>query len=449
MTRVPPCVSAIDMGYGHLRPAAALAEEFGTHVSRGDRAPLADARDRATLSRMHRVHMMLSLGPGRPIVGAAMQRLLESVTFIPRMRRRGELAAPNAAARHLRSLIDRGFGNALVSHLKRTGAPLISTYFAQAVVADAARAPNVFCVVTDSDCNRVWVSHDPSSSRIRYCVPMRRTARRLESYGVDPARIHVTGFPLPPSLLGGPDLPVLEGHLGSRLLRLDPTGAFRREARPAGLERILSLSAPGEASAPLRLTFAIGGAGAQTGLAGDLLRALREPLHRGAVHLTLVAGVRDEVAARLEAFIARHAPEAARAGAIEVIHDPTFDGYLRRFETCLAATDVLWTKPSEMTFFAALGIPLVLAPPLGHHERGNGTLARRKGFGLDAPALADVGRWLESHLHDGTLARAAWAGFTRMSSDGTYRVAELVRASDDGPVRRSSAGRVNGEGGTA
>ena len=32
---------------------------------------------------------------------------------------------------------------------------------------------------------------------------------------------------------------------------------------------------------------------------------------------------------------------------------------------------MLWTKPSEMTFYAALGIPLILAPPLGAHERYN------------------------------------------------------------------------------
>ena len=430
----PPCVAAIDMGYGHLRPAAALAQEFGTVVSRGDRAPLADARDRATLAGMHRLHVALSRATGARFVGPLMTRMLHSVTFIPRIRRRGELSAPNAATRHLHGLIERGFGDVLVAHLKRVRVPLVSTYFAQAIVADAAGLADVFCVATDSDVNRVWVSLDPGKSSIRYLVPMRRTARRLACYGVDPARIHVTGFPLPPRLLGGPDLPVLERHLGERLLRLDPGGAFRSQA-PENLGRILSRAASGEASAPLRVTFAIGGAGAQTKLAGELLQALREPLARGTVHLTLVAGVRRDVARRLRAFVASHARTATAIGAIEVLHDPTFEGYLRQFEDCLATTDVLWTKPSEMTFFAALGLPLVLAPPLGHHEIGNGAMARRKGFGLDGPDLRDVGRWLEAHLADGSLARAAWAGYTRMPKHGTYRISALVRPPDAGPVR--------------
>ena len=39
-------VSAIVMGYGHLRPAAALADYFGTDVLQMDHPPLGDERDR-------------------------------------------------------------------------------------------------------------------------------------------------------------------------------------------------------------------------------------------------------------------------------------------------------------------------------------------------------------------------------------------------------------------
>ncbi len=110
-----------------------------------------------------------------------------------------------------------------------------------------------------------------------------------------------------------------------------------------------------------------------------------------------------------------------------MLYDPTFEGYLRRFEACLAATDVLFTKPSEMTFFGALGLPLALTTPLGFHEGINGRLARRKGFGLDAPHAHDAARWLADRRADGSLARAAWAGYARMPKHGTYLVADLVR----------------------
>jgi hypothetical protein len=39
-------VVAIDMGYGHLRPARTLARALGTSVLHADRAPLADEDER-------------------------------------------------------------------------------------------------------------------------------------------------------------------------------------------------------------------------------------------------------------------------------------------------------------------------------------------------------------------------------------------------------------------
>src|SRR5258707_1125858 len=42
-----PVIAAIDMGYGHLRPAAALANHLGIQVLEMDRPPLGHARDRA------------------------------------------------------------------------------------------------------------------------------------------------------------------------------------------------------------------------------------------------------------------------------------------------------------------------------------------------------------------------------------------------------------------
>jgi hypothetical protein len=58
-------------------------------------------------------------------------------------------------------------------------------------------------------------------------------------------------------------------------------------------------------------------------------------------------------------------------------------------------------KPSPNTrvglvFYAALGIPLLLAPPVGIHETYN-------------------------------LATAAWAGYRRLPSRGLYQIAERVR----------------------
>ena len=51
------------------------------------------------------------------------------------------------------------------------------------------------------------------------------------------------------------------------------------------------------------------------------------------------------------------------------------------FNALMRETDVLWTKPSELCFYAGLGIPIVMSPPLGAHEEHNQTALMRAGAG--------------------------------------------------------------------
>ncbi len=422
-TNGQPCIVALDMGYGHLRAAAALADACGAPVLHADRPPLAGADEQRTWARARIAYEWLSRRAAGPAGGFGARWVLERLTDIPELRDGVDLSASNLAAQFLDRRVREGLGAGLVTHLRATGAPLVATFYAPAVAADRAGAERVHCVVTDSDVNRVWVPHDPRASRINFLVPTERTALRLRAYGVAAERVRVTGFPLPPELLGGPDLPVLRRHVAERLARLDPSGRFRAEHSreidaelpPAGGDR--------KTRTPLTIAFAVGGAGAQSRIARDLVPALRPSLLTGEIRLVLVAGTRNEIAARFRAWTA----SAGVADAVEIVHEPTFDAYLRRFHAVLASTDVLWTKPSEMTFYGALGLPLVLAPPLGTHERRNREWATQVGVGIDPPRTRDAARALLALRDDGTLAHAAWAGFRGMPAGGTYRILDAVR----------------------
>jgi hypothetical protein len=68
--------------------------------------------------------------------------------------------------------------------------------------------------------------------------------------------------------------------------------------------------------------------------------------------------------------------EAYRAGlavgdgiGLRIFCARDFFTYYRQLNQLLADSDVLWTKPSELSFYAGLGVPLVLAKPVGAHER--------------------------------------------------------------------------------
>jgi len=426
-----PFVVAIEMGYGHLRAAAPLGERLGTPVLECDRAPLADGREQREWGEVRRIYEAMSRLSQLPIVGAPLRQAIESITAIPHLHPYRDLSPPTLGTRVLNGFIERGLGRGLAEKMNDERRPLLATFFAPAIAAEHHGAREVCCVVTDADINRAWAPLLSKSTRIRYFVPSIRAQRRLVSYGVPEGRITYTGFPLPHGLLGGPELPALKQNLVKRLARLDPAKHFRAQVRD---ELHHFLGPLPDADGPPRLCFAVGGAGAQGELVDRFLPRMADALRRDRIALTLVAGVRQAVAARFrEVIAAAGLDEELRRGAIEILVEDSMAAYLARFHARLADVDVLWSKPSEMTFFAALGLPLVFCPPIGVHESYNRRWAIEAGAGLRQREPAFAAEWLDDWLADGTLAGAAWSGFLRLPKFGLYRILE-------------EAGRVEGGG---
>lgn len=393
------------MGYGHVRAASAVAELFDTQVRLCDRPPLASPAEVRTWERSRSFYEWCTRNSTLPVVGAPLRPVVRWLTALPALEGDADLRPAPWIVRRLAHSIDKGLGAELVRRLREQPQPLLATYFAPALAADAAGLDGIWLVVTDSEVHRVWAPVDAARTRIRYAVATPRTRSRLVAYGVPPERICVTGFPLPGELVGEDDR-ARRTNLAGRLARLAQTGA-------------------GQAS-PVQVTFAIGGAGAQVPLALQVLRTLDPLLRRGTVRLALVAGVRPKVRRSLERALAGARLPAAGTCPVEILYRETLSEYLSAFHALLARTDLLWTKPSELTFFGALGLPLVLAPPVGVHEAYNAAYARQCGVGIDPPAMSQVVRWLTAGLKDGTFARAAQAGFDGLPAAGAYRIRDAV-----------------------
>jgi hypothetical protein len=420
-----PLVVAVDMGYGHLRAAMPLAEALGSEVLQVDRAPLVVLEEERLWRRIRRAYELVSRLSQLPAVGAPIRYVLDSVTNIPRLHPYRDLSAPTRGVLTLERMVRRNLGQGLVENLRRTGAPLLTTFYSPAIVADRAGIDRIFCVVTDTDINRIWAPIDARNTRIQYLVPTRRAERRLQAYGVPPERITFTGFPLPDALVGGPSLAVLKRNLAARIVRLDPSAEFRRSI-PEELAHFLGALPQEEAGKPALIVFAVGGAGAQAGMAGAFLPGFRRALESGLVRIVLVAGVRPEVEARFREAIQRAGMEPLVGNGIEILASSSFREYYASFNALLARADVLWTKPSELTFYAALGLPLVLAPPVGVHERYNLRWAREGGAGLKQREARFAAEWITDWLADGLLAAAAWAGYMRLPKFGLFRILEAV-----------------------
>ncbi|MCA9600066.1 MAG: hypothetical protein KC776_42475 [Myxococcales bacterium] len=421
-------VVAIDMGYGHLRPAHALADALGSEVLHADRPPLASTRDQQQWDYVRRYYEAISRASRWPLLGAPMRGLLDSITDIRDLYGERDQSSPNAGVQILERMIRSGLGKALVEDLSADDAILVTTFYMPAIAADRRGYDRIYCIVTDSDINRVWAPIDPVNTRITYLVPTQHTRRRLRAYGVPEERVRVTGFPLPHELVGGPDMHVAKRNLATRLVRLDPTGVFRNELRHT-IPHFLG-AMPIRDDGPVLLTFAVGGAGAQADLPRFALPGLRGLIADGRLEVALVAGVRPEVQASLQSAVEEAGLERHLGGAIRILLEPTFEEYLRRFNELLARTDILWTKPSEMTFFAGLGLPLIFSPAVGTHERYNRRWAREQGAGLKQRNPHYLPERLKDWLKDGTLAASAWNGFLRAPRFGLYETLEAIGAHD-------------------
>jgi hypothetical protein len=416
-------VVAIEMGYGHLRPARALARELHTELLHTDRPPLADVEEQRRWQASRRMYESVSRISALPGLGTPLRGLLNAVTDIPNLYPFRDLSGATLGVKLLERAARQGLGRSIVHYLREHDLTLLTTFYSPAVLADFHGYDRIFCVVTDSDVNRVWAPIQAQSSKIHYFAPSGRVVRRLRAYGVPESHIELTGFPLPHSLVGGPDAPILRENLLARLARLDPMHTFRH----AFAADLAHLGALPETNAPPHLVFAVGGAGAQAELSAAFLPSLRPLLERHRLRLTLVAGVRRNVKIRFEDEIARAGLKAQLGRSVNVLYEPVLDSYFDRFDALLAETDILWTKPSELVFYAALGIPLLLAPPVGIHESYNLRWAREHGAGLKQRDARVIGDRLLEHLADGNLASAAWSGYRRLPSSGLYRIAERVR----------------------
>jgi hypothetical protein len=90
------------------------------------------------------------------------------------------------------------------------------------------------------------------------------------------------------------------------------------------------------------------------------------------------------------------------------------------------STDILWTKPSELSFYSALGLPIIMSPAIGSQEKFNRKwlLEIRAGIRQINPDYAH--QWLFELLENGSLADAAWSGFLRARKLGTYNIIDII-----------------------
>ncbi|MDO8470672.1 MAG: hypothetical protein Q7S63_01720 [bacterium] len=413
LSRKKAWVVTADMGYGHQRATWPLRNmALKNRVIVANAYPGMPSGDASLWKEVRMFYEAISRFTKFPVIGDLVFSLFDSFQrieeFYPRAK---SFAEPSFQLRQTYGLMKtHSWGKHLIGQLSKNPLPLITSFAPVALMAEYWKYPGpVFLIVTDSDISRSWAPLKATRTRILYCASTERSKERLQSYGVPKRNIKVTGFPLPEESLGKS----MEKALSRRVSLLDPYKKYRGKYK-AHISQYLK-KAPSQNTKAVTVSFAIGGAGAQDDVAHAVMESLKPLLREGNVRLSIVLGTHGELRAKFP-----------KTKGVTVEAFSTKETYFRSFPKIIEQTDILWTKPSELVFYAALGIPLLLAPPIGSQEVQNRKWVLDVGAGMDQMDPKLCHQWLPDLIANGRLAEAAMQGFVEMEKNGTSAIKKFV-----------------------
>ena len=422
-------VVAVDMGYGHQRAAFALRHIAfkGRGITANDYPGIPEL-DQTLWRQTRRVYEFVSKFKKIPVLGdlvfSLMDKVQEIKPFYPKER---PLEPPGLQLRTIYGLMEqKQWGRHLIEKLDEDLIPMVATFPVPALMAEHwGYRGHIYLLVTDSDAARAWVPMFPKESTIHYCAPSQLVAERLVQYGIAKENITLTGFPLPGEFTEPKGFNQTKEDLKRRLVRLDPKRKYL--TRYADVVRAYLGKVPEKPDGTPVITFAVGGAGAQQTLGKQIIQRLASLLKKRKVKLLMVAATHEDAASSFKETAKQH---GLFGKEVEVVFCKSKEEYFKKFTEVLRATDILWTKPSELSFYAALGIPLLLSPPIGSQEVQNQKWLLRLGSGIRQLNPKYAAEWIEDFLNQGLFAEAAMQGFVEMERNGAANIASAIESNN-------------------
>lgn len=418
-------VIAVDMGYGHQRAAYPFLESAHRGIINANRYQGISSQERRMWEGGRTWYEIISRFKNVPIIGTTAFAIMDSYQKIEPFYPKRDLSKNSSQQRYFYNQVKRGLGKSLIEELNKNPLPFLTTFFVPAYFAEYhGYKEKIYCVVCDADVARAWAPVSPKASKINYLVPNKRVKARLELYGVRSNKIFVTGFPLPKDNIGGLKQRTLRADLASRIYNLDPRGVYRHKYNKLIENYLCPVKSIKKPDRPLTITFVVGGAGAQRDIGITLVKRLKESIKQNKIRLNLIAGVRNDVYLYFKNEVKRQ--HLDKLDNIRIVYTEDKMNHFKVFNKILRHTDILWTKPSELTFYSGLGLPIIMAEPIGSQERYNRGWLLAIGAGVDSQDPQYVDEWLFDWLDSGWLAEAAMEGFLDAPRMGTYHIEDIV-----------------------
>lgn len=394
-----------EMGLGHIRALKPLEKILRSEMLILGQSPYASKKAKRLWRRSLRIYEWFSRASQWPIIGEFLFSFMKWLLLIEPRSFDSNQEKPTTQLRLLERYIKKGLCDELSTVISGRSLPVVTSFYAPVSYMAMFRANTpTFCQLCDTDISRVWVPSAPNSGNIYYLAPTKDVFERLCSYGVDPSRIHITGFPIPLELVGSKGQEIAIQNYEKRLSFLKSTRVFSNNN-------------------PLRIAYVVGGAGAMVDIGLKAATSLLSQIKEGAVEFTIISSLCRKSSSKFKSFKKRF---FGKVNGLRVICGDNQDDYFEKFNTAIADTHIIWTKPSELTFYSSLGIPIIMAPPLGPQEDANRNWLLANNIGLDQGNPTQCGDWVGDILESGLLwpmAKNGWVVGNRLAA---YNIEKLV-----------------------
>ena len=422
-------VVAVDMGYGHQRAAYPLRHMAykGALINANNYRGI-PKKDREVWRQSKKFYDFMSRFKNVPFVGDKAYNLYDKLQAIPPFYPKRDLSEPSLQLKSTYALIrKKKWGADLIRNLNKNPLPLVTTFFIPAYMAEVHKYEGeIYSVLCDADVSRAWAPLSPRTSRIKFFAPSARVVERLKLYGVHTDNIFLTGFPLPLENVGSKGLNTLKKDLGRRLRNLDPKCVYTEKFEETIEEEIGRNNMCKEAHHVLTLMFAVGGAGAQRELGMEIAKSLSLKIRKKKIRLCLVAGIHNDVARFFRTELKKIGLGSEIGRGVKIIFAPNKKLYFKKFNQAIRTVDLIWTKPSELSFYTAFGIPIIIAPPIGSQEKFNKKWLEAIGAGIVQEDPRYANEWLFDWVDSGWFAEAAMQGYFEASKFGTYNIEKIL-----------------------
>jgi hypothetical protein len=411
-----------NMGYGHQRTAYSLKDfAYKREVIIANNYQDIPWKDKKIWKTAKKSYEFISNIKKIPLIGNLFFRAFDETQKIHKFYPKRDLSQPNFALRENFFIIKNfKWGRHLIAKISQKPLPMLNTFFVSAFMAEVFNySKEIFCIICDADISRTWASINPRASKIRYFAPTERVVERLKLYGVNSENIFFTGYPLPLENIGNKNLNILKRDLSHRLINLDPQKKYLSQYGPLIKKYVGKI--PKKSDHILTIMFAVGGAGLQKEIGIAIIKSMQEKIRQQEIRIILSAGIRQDVKDYFSKEI-----KILGLKNIDIIFSKNIQNYFRDFNLGLRTTDILYTKPSELSFYTALGIPIIMAPCVGSQEVFNQKWLNKIGAALPQENPKYANQWIFDLLDAGWFARAAMQGFIKAEKLGTYNIQQVI-----------------------